>query len=354
MRHIVHIIPALPFGGAEKTIINLVNHSERTRFKYSIIVFSRHNPMAKLLKKGVADLRVVEKKGKLDLGLFERIQGELAGLKPDLVHTHLFGADFYGRLAAKKLGLPVLTTEHNFNYGESWIKNEIKKWLSDKSDWYTAPSEAVKQYMIKRYGVNSAKISVIYPGIELDELSRFEPAKFKEPFKLLFVGRLTKQKGLPVVLQALTKLDKARWMLDVAGEGRDRASLELMCRKMNLTDRVKFLGSVSPMASAYQSADIVLIPSLWEGLGITALEGLASGRLVVASNTGGLPEVVQDGQTGCLAKSGDVADWAQKISWGFENIDQARLLAKAGHAYALNNFGVQKMTHQYEEVYSKF
>jgi hypothetical protein len=98
--HIVHIIPWLGFGGAERSVVDLVNHSNPL-IRYTIILFFDHKPFAALITSSNVQIKVVQKRGKLSLGLLFALKKLLKQLQPDVVHTHLFGGDVWGRLAAK-------------------------------------------------------------------------------------------------------------------------------------------------------------------------------------------------------------------------------------------------------------
>jgi len=178
MIHVVHIIPALSFGGAERIIVDIINNSDPKNFKFSIIVFGTNNHLKKEIINQSAKVITVNKRGKISLHLFKDISKKLKELKPDIVHTHLFGADFWGRVAAKKLGLPVITTEHNFNDSEGVLKNLIKNILHNKTDVYTACSIAVKNYAIKKYSILADKIKVIDCAIDLNKFKKIPLAVF--------------------------------------------------------------------------------------------------------------------------------------------------------------------------------
>ncbi|TAN32500.1 glycosyltransferase family 1 protein [Patescibacteria group bacterium] len=344
---ICHIIPKLSYGGAERMLVDLINNSS-PNFEHSVIVFFDYNPLAADLKEGTCVV-VVPKKGKLSLGLVTDIRDALNGLKPDIVHTHLFGGDLWGRLAAKRLGLPVVTTEHNINVSEGWLKNELRHWLRKKSDAYVSCSDFVRGYMEKRCQIKGA--TVIKNGIELERFVHVEQRRIDRPIQLLVLGRLTKQKGHAVALRALAKLKNIEWRLSVLGEGELASGLRTEARELGIGDRVEFLPATREISGALAQHDILLMPSLWEGLGVAAMEAMAAGRLVVASRVGGLPELIKDGETGLLARPGDVNDWVEKLRWCFTHPDDCERLAASGREYARMNFGVDKMVREYEKVY---
>jgi glycosyltransferase involved in cell wall biosynthesis len=203
--HITQIIPTLNFGGAERTVVDIINSCDPERFTFSVLTFFDELPLAQELKRSDVTIRVVYKKPYETLGLMRRIRDQLRELRPDVVHTHLFGADVWGKRAAHQLHLPVVSTEHNLNYQENILKHGIKRFLCPPSDRYVATSEAIKVYMKQKYGVQKP-IEVIRCGIDL---KRFNDRPLDTSFPLqhlLIVGRLTRQKGHAVALRALQQL----------------------------------------------------------------------------------------------------------------------------------------------------
>lgn len=347
--HVVHIIPTLGIGGAERFVIDLIKHSDPNKFKFSVIILK---PIFDLQSELPNDCQVilVEKKGKISLRLVNKIKKQLEILQPDIVHTHLFGGDVWGRIAAKKLSLPVVTTEHNLNLQESLIKHQIKECLRNYSDVYTVPSEAVADYLKRIYRVEK-EIKVIRHGIELTKFVNNKKINIQKTFKLLLLGRLIKQKGQSIVIQALANLKEYDWKLEIVGSGPDENKLKNLVNKNNLSDKITFYPATKNVSEFFQKNDIFLMPSLWEGLGIAAMEAMASGLLVVASNVDGLKELIVDTKTGYLISSEKSEAWKEKL----QNILTGSLpidgVTKAGAEFAKDNFGIEKMVSEYEKIY---
>lgn len=349
--HVVHIIPTLGIGGAERFVVDLANNLDREKFTVSIIVLKNILSLQGQLKSDVK-VYLVEKKGQLSLGLFFDLENKLRELKPDLVHTHLFGGDLWGRIAARKLYLPVVTTEHNLNYQENFCKHFIKKILRNYSDIYTSPSEAVAEYLQNTYQVTEKKIKIIRHGIELNKFLELAQIKLVSPFRLLMLGRLTKQKGHSVVFQVLAGLQDYDWRLAVVGSGEEKNNLEKLARELKIFERIDFQEAVPDILPILENSDILLMPSLWEGLGITIMEALAAGRLVVASAVGGISEILEDNRTGYLLPVGEVEAWQNKLKSIFDHPDEMQEIVEAGKNHACDNFSLSEMVRSYEDVYT--
>ena len=349
---IVHIIPTLRFGGAERFVVDLINHCDPNLFSFSIITFSSDIPLAKELQKKI-NIRVVPKTNKLGWGLTSQLVKVLQDLKPDLVHTHLFGADVWGKRAAHQLGLPVITTEHNINVGESWLKNLIKKQVNKSTDAWVASSEAILVDLRNRYGLKQV-ISVIRYGIDLARWKAVPPLNYKlETVNFLILGRLVKQKGQAIALKALAQLQPYQWKLQIVGSGEDELELKQLTERLGLAKRVNFIPATSKVVPIMERAQVELVPSVWEGLGIVVMEALAAGRLVVASRVGGIPELLST-QTGYLVESGSVTAWKNVLE---KILEQPFFIQKplivAGQKQALTHFGMEQMISAYQKIYAQ-
>ncbi len=349
-KHIVQIIPSLGYGGAERLVVDLINNSDSEKYRFSVIVFFDNNPLKSLIE-NKAEFILVEKKSKFDFGFLNKLEKKLSELKPDLVQGHLFAGDFWGRLAAHQLGFPFLSTEHNLNFEDGYLKNLIKKIVSDKNDYFTSCSLAVSEYMQSVYKIKK-DIAVIYNGIDLDRFTNLTPAVWQEPLKFLMVGRLVKQKGQIVALRALNNLKHLSWNLTIVGSGIEKNNLQKFVTINKLADRVNFVEPLAEIEKYYSDADVFLMPSIWEGLGVVAMEAMASGRLVLVSKTGGLMEVVEENENGLMASPKNISDWEEKIKYIFENKEQCKRLAINARLYAKENFGIEKMVEKYDKTYS--
>lgn len=350
--HIVHIIPTLTIGGAERVVVNLANNLVDD-FQISIVLFKLEKPFANELNSKV-NLSILEKKTLHGWSLYRKIQRFLSNNSVDLVHTHLFGGDFWGRLAAYQLDLPVVTTEHNLNKSESTTKHWIKNVLSSCSNLYTAPSQAVAGYMQQKYNVVEDKIEVIPHGIEVERYLHTEPYRGKQPIRLLMLGRLNKQKGHDIALKALASLNHEQydWKLDIVGSGEEFDRITNLIKQLGLEDRVELWDATLDVVEEYQNHDMLLMPSRWEGLGLTAIEAMAAGRLVIAANVDGLAEVITHGENGLLFIPEDSQDLAKKIRYCIDNPEGAKQIASKARSHTKEKYDLSRMVDSYRAIYN--
>lgn len=215
--------------------------------------------------------------------------------RPDVVHAHLFptSACVAGLKKMGAIRCPVVFTEHNTSNQrrEKAIFKPIDVAVYHEFKKIYCISDATRTSLIKAYPALSSKTDVIENGATL----RFDSVFPREPapeVRILSVGRLTHQKNYPVALKAISMLNAAPVTYTVLGEGGEREDLEAMAKSLGLADKVTFKGHVSDITPFLREADIFLIPSLWEGFGLAAVEGMNAGLPVVASDVSGLRDVV--------------------------------------------------------------
>ena len=170
--------------------------------------------------------------------------------------------------------------------------------------------------------------------------------------RVRFVGRLMKQKGLDVLLDALALLP-ADIALDVIGNGPDREALAARAAALGIAERVHWHGAVRQTALPpfYQRAAALVVPSVDEGLGLVAVEAQLCETPVVAFASGGLTDVVQDGRTGILVRERSAESMAAAIRSMFERDDRGAALGAAGRLTALANFAPESVARRYADVY---
>jgi len=181
----------------------------------------------------------------------------------------------------------------------------------------------------------------------------FHPAGEHVPDRLLFVGKLTEQKGLHRLLNAMA-LMKRPVTLDVVGAGRvDDQHLRDLAHTLGLADRVFWhpLLTQSELAAFYAHAAVHVIPAIDEGLGLTAVEALLSETPVVAYESGGVTDVVIDDQTGVLVPPGDVGALASAIDLLLDDRQRLHRLGRRGRDHALAVFGTEAVARQYSGIY---
>jgi glycogen(starch) synthase len=338
-----------PVGGMQNHTAQLTRALDRRGVVQTVL--TTRPPTASLFERRGEHARVIR------LGFpirhFRQLYGIQAGLlapilasRVDLVHVHL-GEDLAvlpaGAAAAKLHRLPLVLTVHlslRHTLVVTNLRSAILKTLGGPIErWGERSAEAVLAItprlarMLLSEGVEEERVHVIPPGVN--------PSLFAGPFedplagigrpRILFVGRLAPQKGVRTLVAATRLLQSPGARVLLVGDGPERPALEREAGRLGLGDRVRFLGFVphDRVPAILTHADLLVLPSLYEELGTVLLEAMWAGLPIVASRTGGIPDVIEDGINGLLVPPGDPHTLAGAIDRVLGTPDLARRLAEA-------------------------
>lgn len=194
-----------------------------------------------------------------------------------------------------------------------------------------------------------------FPGYTDFELFGNEARPERRDGPVLSVGALYPVKGFDSLIRAMKRVTRARpeATLHLAGEGPLKDSLQEEAVRVGIAKSLRFLGSISPqeLQKEYEQARVFVLPSLSEGLGRVVWEAMASGLPVVASNVGGIPELVENGKTGFLVPPGDEEAFAKRILWLFENPAEAREMGARGRRAAKKLYSTQGYVEGYRALF---
>lgn len=212
--------------------------------------------------------------------------------------------------------------EKKYFYQGNKVKDKINYFILKKtlmeSNCMVAVSEFVKQSYCKEFACSKDKVKVIYNGIRCQRnVSKADKIQIKGmPVRLLYIGRLIEVKGVHILLRAMKKLiDQGENVeLNILGDGPMRSEYERLSKELKIEEKVHFQGYVMDKQMFYENATIFIYPSVWqEAFGISIVEALAQGMICVASDAGGIPEIIDDGSDGFLFHNGDSADLAEVL-----------------------------------------
>jgi glycosyltransferase involved in cell wall biosynthesis len=276
--------------------------------------------------------------------------------RPDLVHTHLVHADVYGALAARRLGLPHVSTRHNDDRYLLGPFRYVDRAFARPAQRLIAISDAVRVFL-EQAGHDAAKLVTIRYG--LDELPQ-EPsdpglvaAGIPPDVPLvLAVGRLIEQKDHATLLRAFARVhaERPEARLAILGAGPLEAELRALVAELGLGEAVVLPGRTA-IRDWLERADVFVHTARWEGFGIVLLEAMLASLPVVATDVSAVPEVVVPGETGALVAAGDVEGVARELVSLLEEPALARRLGEAGLRRVRAEFSVARMTEETLEVY---
>lgn len=355
--NIVHITTGFNIGGAERLLLDLCRSLDNNRFHCTVIATVHGGPLeAEFQRLGIQTV-VLQKRTKLGLEILFPLVKLLRHMDPDIVHTHLFGGDTWGRIAAIIARVPtIISTEHNINKDEGITKQLVKKILSLFTNRIIAVSESVREYALHTDLLAPELMTVIYNGIDISRFPYREHVITADSVRASVIGRLAPQKGHRALLQAIPAI-VARYpgfSLEIVGEGPTRASLEQQVRDLHIGAYVRFIGARVVDAEYYHSLDLVIMPSLWEGFGLVATEAQACGIPVLASNIPGLNEIVRDGSTGITFAPDSPDAISAALTRALSDPQSLVTYARVARKQVEERFTMERMVRTYAQLYEDF
>lgn len=282
---------------------------------------------------------------------------------PQVIHAHWWlPGGFIGAVVSKLTGTPLVITTHGTDVAQleraAWAKTPARFAFAQASA-ITCGSAYLRNELVRQGVADADKIQVIpmpvNPLFVQDTLS--PRSKPNDGFKILTVARLTRQKSIDTLIEALGIL-RARGIdarLEIAGDGDQRASLEEQVRSLQVEPQVKFLGLVpqSELPARYADCDAFVLPSVREGMGLVLAEALLCGAPVVATNSGGVTDIVKHGQTGLLFPERDANAMADALERYARDPGYAAQLARAGHVHVMEHYTPRHVAEHFFQVYER-
>jgi glycosyltransferase involved in cell wall biosynthesis len=361
---VLQIIPTLDRSGAEKQMVMLALGLPRDRFQVEVAALTRLGPLTKDLEQGGIPVTLIGKRLKVDPFALNRLTRLVKTGRFDVVQTWIFAADSYGRVAARRAKVPVVVTaEMAVDLWKGRAELAIDRFLARWTDRVVGNSQAVADFY-RGVGIPPEKLTVIPSGIGDDEPPDVDPAEVRTSLGLppdcplaLFAGRLAEQKGVADLLGALDLLQHVVPSLRslIVGDGplRDRLESRAQAFRLIETKRVQFLGHRDDVPRLLAAANLLILPSYYEGLPNVVLEAMRFRKPVVATAAPGTTEVVADGQTGLLVPLRDPPALAQAIRKVISDKELATKFGEAGRMRVETEFGVATMVERFAGLYEE-
>jgi glycosyltransferase involved in cell wall biosynthesis len=362
---VVHFDNAEVRGGAEEHILTLLRGLDRSRFRPLLVCTPQ--TAAQLGADVPGDVTVVPLRRQClrDLRPAFRLARLLRERRVDVLHSHLFCSSLFASPVGRLCGVPVVVETPHVR--EHWRRGLKSSYVVDRLagrfvDRFIAVSRANARYLVDEKALPADKVVVIENGCDLGRFSRsrepvpglkrslgFAP---QDPV-LVVLGRLEPQKGHSVLMRALplVRREFPELRLVCVGEGGERKALEVQAASLQLGAAVRFVGHRSDVETWLALADVMVLPSFYEGLPLAAIEALAAQRPVVATAVDGTPEVVVHEQTGLTVPAGDPPALAEAIVRLLRRPGWARRLAWAGRRRVEQRFSAQRQVRLTEELY---
>jgi L-malate glycosyltransferase len=287
-----------------------------------------------------------------------------------IIHTHwLFPQGFLGALIHRFTGIPHVATVHGSDLAvlrKSTVLTKICSFIIRNSDAVTVNSRYTRQQLISFVPGSDSKIQIIPMGVDSkffhEHLPITEMKKSRQEHIILSVGRLIELKGIRYLIEAMPVVIRADpdARLVIIGTGPEEERLVKRVRELFLDDHVQFLGNLphNKLKPYYQDAVVFVLPSITingttEGLGVVLLEAMASGCPVIGSNTGGIPDIIDDGENGFLVPEQDPMALAERIVLVLSDAKLKAKFRENGFARIRKSFTWEKISNDFFNVYNQ-
>ncbi|MCM8812070.1 MAG: glycosyltransferase [Candidatus Omnitrophica bacterium] len=364
---IVHVIDDLGLGGAQRQLVELLKGLQAMGHETEVIALSEKKASyVQAVQQMGVPLTLIPHEGTWSWGTYRRVKQALAQSRPQIVQTWLFTADLYGRLAARRAGVPhivstVRSVEPDKPLHYVWADRFLKRW----TDRFIVNARAVGDVLRSREGVGSQKISVIYNGLDP---ALFSPCGANGSFRreiqvqadvplIGIVGRLAPVKDHETFLQAasLVLRNAPEALFLIVGDGDRKERLEKLAVDLGIQKSVRFFQSRQELAGLYGALDLLAVSSVYEGCSNVILEAMAAGKPVVATAVGGNPELVVPEETGLLVPPKKPQKLAAAIQRLIADPALRRRMGERARRRVEEEFTLQRMVQQtllvYEELH---
>ena len=361
---VVQVLATGTNGGAQEHLLSLVTRVDASRYDVSVVALSAGSTVRKLQRAGIAVLVIDDPDDSIAVGA---LAAHLAEARADVVHAHMYRAETVATRAVIALGeagqrRPYLVATIHSSRIRSHEDQQHLRDLTPHMDRLIAVSRAIEHKLVDEQRT-SAPVTLVYNGVDLQRYDEQEacctlPEEYgMEPGSQIVgvVGRLEPEKGHPTLLEAWPAVLRAvpgAYLL-IVGEGSRRDALEAKARELRIAHRVVFTGRRDDMPAVTAALDVAVLPSYREAQGMVILEAMALSRPVVASNVGGIPEMIEDGITGLLVPPHDAEALAGAIVRLLTNHPFADTIGRAGHDMVHDRFCIELMVNAIQSIYDE-
>ena len=368
---IVHVIHQLRMGGLENGVVNLINRTPSDRYRHCVLCVEDYSDFRNRITRPDVDVIALHRSNLGTLGLYRRIHAILQRKRPAILHSrNLSGLD--ALLPAYLAGVPCrIHGEHGWDVGDLKGENQrprlLRRLHAPLVHRYVAVSKDLERYLVDGVGIDAARITHIYNGVDT---SRFAPAvkpqgmmpagfEGEDKFVIGTVGRLNPIKDQATLILAVARVVGSHPMLRgkvrlaIVGDGPLKASLASCAAESGISDFLWLPGARDDTDRIYRCFDVFALPSLNEGISNTLLEAMASGLPVVATAVGGNRELVQDGVTGRLVPPGSVEALAGALTEYIFDSGKGAGHGAASRRRVLESFSIDTMVAAYLRTYDE-
>lgn len=363
MRRLLVVSDEMEVGGSQRQIVHLLRGIDHARWQPTLLYFRNRSFLVDELETAGVRCIHLPKHGRISPGFVWSLWRFLRRERFDVIHAFSLTGELWVRALLPLLpATRFIASVRGLCLGYPDWQWTLKRWILGRADAVIANARAGAGYTSQRTGYPLERIDVVANGIDVDQDDdeaslasvRHGLALPADRVVALFVGRLVVEKNVPLLLDAMARIEASkRPLLLLAGDGPLAASIDARIAELRLGGDVRRLGERGDTRALMQLADLLVMPSREEGLSNVILEAMASGLAVLASDVGGNPELVEDDCTGWLFRSGNATELAAKLQVFAEDPDLRRRIGDAARRQAVDRYSVASLVAGTESIYRR-
>lgn len=342
---ILHVIASLEIGGAQRLLTDLLPLQAITADVGLLVYEQVDNDFEKIIKQAGIKIICLNEHNFYNPIIVLKLRKIFK--EYDFVHAHLFPTIYWASLAARGINVRLVYTEHSTSNSRrnKWYFRSIERFMYSRFDKIISISQQTQDALTSWLRHNDERFVVINNGVNTKKITSITSSVI--PKSLIMVSRFASSKDQETVIRAMKYMDN-EVILYLVGDGENRTRCEDLAKKLGVSERVSFLGFRSDIPELVASSCIGIQSSNWEGFGLTAVELMAAGKPVIASDVDGLKQVVEG--AGLIFKKGDSEDLAMKISLLINNRDYYNVVSKKCIERSLL-YDIKVMAKKYNDTY---
>lgn len=365
---VVHLTYTLDVGGLETLLVDCINRMPPERYRHAVVCLTRYTDFAKRITQPGVELYALGKPPGLGLGTHLKFWKLMRRLRPAILHTYNLSALEYN-FSAALAGVPVrIHAEHGRDAGDPHGLNPkhnfLRRRLAPFIDCFIPVSEDLHRWLGETVRIPAAKILFIKNGVDTERFAAAAAGNQASPWSPedIVIGTVARvqdvknHRGLVAAFARLRELVPSlrdRLRLSIVGDGPLMGAVREQVTSLGLQDAVWLPGARADVAALLHGFSLFTLPSLAEGTPVSMLEAMACGLPVVASNVGGIPEVVTDGVEGSLVPPQDVEALAQALAAYVRDPALRKQRGAAARARVEAAFSMRAMLAEYGKLYDR-
>lgn len=361
------LIDSLTVGGAEALVIPFARVARRRGAELTVCARASigGNPLEKELRSLGVNVENLGARSLRDAGAMQRLSRLVRDLQPDLIHSHLTYAAIWGALVSRWHRVPLIASLHVPPSSDNDIKGGIRQrlmvtLLNRLSARVIVVSEALGRKWVKETRLSASKITVIHNGIDVERSFDHDTIREdldinEDAFVIATVAVLRRGKGLEILIQAAKQVVEAcgDCVFVVVGEGPMSGEWKRLAEEIGVAEHMRWTGYRRDVPAILAAADLFVLPTFADAFPTVLLEAFAAGLPVVASDVGGVPEIVDEGRTGMLVPAGDPNSLAATIETALKDQLWLQRAGEAARAKSERDFSVDAWFSRLDDLYSQ-